>query len=57
MTKSEKAWEEYQNYKHELFGGPGSGCDDYRYMTEKEEKRLRELYQKYQKEKEKEGEK
>ena len=52
MTKSEKAWEEYWNYRHKLFEGPGNGCDDYRYMTEEEEKRLGELYQKYLKAKE-----
>ena len=46
MSKSEKAWEEYYNYRHKLFGGPGNGCDDYRYMTNEEERKLMKLYKK-----------
>lgn len=26
----EEAWNQYYNYRHSQFGGPGNGCDDYR---------------------------
>ena len=40
MTKEEfaleidKAWDDYYNFHHELFSGPGNGCDDYRDLDE-----------------------
>lgn len=49
MTESQKAWKDYRDYRQKLFGGPGNGCDDYRYMTNEEEKKLMELYQKARK--------
>lgn len=46
MNEVEKAWEEYYDYRHEVFGGPGNGCDDYRDISHEVEKKLKELYSK-----------
>jgi hypothetical protein len=46
MNDVEKAWEEYYNYRHEVFGGPGNGCDDYRDIPDEVERKLNELYSK-----------
>lgn len=49
MDKAEKAWQEYYDYRHKVFGGPGNGCDDYRDIPNDEAKKLDELYHKAKK--------
>ena len=42
----DKAWDAYYNYRHNLFGGPGNGCDDYRDIDSEKESYLTNLYKK-----------
>lgn len=46
MNEVENAWKEYYDYRHELFSGPGNGCDDYRDIPDEVEKKLKKLYSK-----------
>ena len=41
-----KAWDAYYDYRHNLFGGPGNGCDDYRDIDSEKESYLTNLYKK-----------
>ena len=40
------AWRDYYNYRSELFGGPGNGCDDYRDIDPTDESYLTNLMKK-----------
>ena len=44
-----KAWNEYYRFKEDHFGGPGSGCDDYRDIPDEVFKKRRELEEKVKK--------
>ena len=46
MNEVENAWKEYYDYRHELFSGPGNGCDDYRDIPDEVERKLKKLYSK-----------
>ena len=42
----DNAWRDYYNYRSELFGGPGNGCDDYRDIDPTDESYLTNLMKK-----------
>ena len=42
----DRAWTDYYNYRHNVFGGPGNGCDDYRDIDSEKESYLTNLYKK-----------
>ena len=46
MNEVENAWKEYYDYRHELFSGPGNGCDDYIDIPDEVERKLKKLYSK-----------
>jgi len=44
----DNAWRDYYNYRSELFGGPGNGCDDYRDIDPTHESYMTNLRKKAQ---------